>query len=78
MAAIPRTTPHPHRERLTVDALVRWVAFGAHWRIVYLTDRRATVEFCACTGEPMQQLTSTDQAVVQYLRSAEAINPKSR
>ena len=37
---------------LTIDALERWVLFGAQWRIVDLSGESAVVDLCTCTGEP--------------------------
>ena len=55
---------------LTVDALERWVLFGAQWRIVDLSGERAVVDLCTCTGEPVERLESDDPALIGYLRSA--------
>ena len=35
---------------LTIDALERWVLFGAQWRIVDLSGESAVVDLCTCTG----------------------------
>jgi hypothetical protein len=56
---------------LTVDDLVRWVQFGAHWRLVDLSDERAVVDLCACTGETVERRESDDPEVVRYVRSAQ-------
>jgi hypothetical protein len=55
---------------LTVDALERWVQSGAHWRVVEISVEHAVVEMCSCTGEPMQRLSTSDPAVIGYLRTA--------
>jgi len=55
---------------LTVDGLERWVLFGAQWHVLRLWGHRVTVELCACTGEPVEQLESHDPAVIEYLRAA--------
>jgi hypothetical protein len=57
---------------LTIDGMERWVQFGAHWHVVHLSSDRAIVEFCACTGEPVERLESHDPAVVERLRAAQA------
>ena len=59
---------------LTVDGLERWVLFGAQWHVLRLSHHRATVELCACTGEPVERLESRDPAVIEYLRAAQC-NP---
>ena len=56
---------------LTIDALERWVLFGAQWRIVDLSGERAVVDLCTCTGELVERSESDDPAVVRYLRSAQ-------
>ena len=57
---------------LTIDALERWVLFGAQWRIVELSGESAVVGLCTCTGELVERLESDDPAVVRYLRSAQS------
>jgi hypothetical protein len=55
---------------LTIDALDRWVLFGAQWRIADLSGERAVVDLCTCTGELVERLESDDPALIRYLRSA--------
>lgn len=62
---------------LTVDGLERWVLFGAHWHVMHLSPDRATVELCACTGEPVERLESHDPAVNDYLRTTRADSTRS-
>jgi hypothetical protein len=57
---------------LTIDALERWVLFGAQWRIVDLSGASAVVDLCTCTGELVERLEPDDPAVVRYLRSAQS------
>jgi hypothetical protein len=57
---------------LTIDALERWVLFGAQWRIVELSGESAVLDLCTCTGELVERLESDDPAVVRYLRSAQS------
>lgn len=57
-------------EALTIYGLERWVLSGAHWRLVDISAERAVVDLCACTGEPMQRLSTADPAVIGYLRTA--------
>jgi hypothetical protein len=56
---------------LTIDALERWVLFGAQWRIVELSSERAVVDLCTCTGQPVERLESDDAAVIGYVRPAQ-------
>jgi hypothetical protein len=57
-------------DALTIDALERWVLFGAGWRVVDLSNERAVVDLCACTGEPVERVESDDPALIDYLRWA--------
>jgi hypothetical protein len=54
---------------LTVDELERWESFGATWRLVEISDRRAVVDLCQCTGELVEQRGASDPSVLAYLRS---------
>ena len=56
---------------LTIDALERWVLFGAQWRIVELSSERAVVDLCTCTGEPVERWESDDSTLISYLRTAQ-------
>jgi hypothetical protein len=56
---------------LTIDALERWVLFGAEWRLAHLSDDRAVVELFTCTGELVERRESHDPALIDYLRSAQ-------
>jgi hypothetical protein len=56
---------------LTIDALERWVLFGAQWRLVHLSDERAVVDLFTCTGELLERRESDDAALIDYLRSAQ-------
>src|ERR1700744_2921516 len=47
----------------TVEELERWVAFGATWRLVEISDRGALVDLCQCTGELVEQRGSKDPIV---------------
>ena len=55
----------------TIDALERWVLFGAQWRVVHLSDDRAVVDLCTCTGEPVERIQSDDPVLIGYLRAAQ-------
>jgi len=56
-------------DALTADDLDRWVQFGAQWRLVELTETRAVVDLCTCTGEPVERRTSSDSAVIAHVRA---------
>jgi hypothetical protein len=53
---------------LTIEELERWVAFGARWRPVQISDDRAVVELCQCTGELVEQRATSDAVTIAYLR----------
>ena len=57
-------------ETLTIDGLERWLLFGAHWRVVDISNQHAVVDLCTCTGEPLDRLQTEDPAVIGYLRTA--------
>ena len=53
---------------LTVDELERWVAFGARWRLVRITEELAIVDLCQCTGELVEHRETCDPETIEYLR----------
>ena len=55
-----------------VDVLTRWEDGGAEWRIESLTDDRAVVVLCTCTGEPVDRLESGDDELLRFLRERES------
>jgi hypothetical protein len=57
---------------LTIASLERWVLFGAHWRVVHLSDERAVIDLCTCMGEPVERLESEDLALIRYVRLAQS------
>jgi hypothetical protein len=57
---------------LTLADLERWELFGATWRVVELSDERAVLDMCACTGQLVERRASGDRAVIDYLRAAAA------
>jgi hypothetical protein len=50
-----------------VEKLRRWELSGATLRVLHLSATHAVVDLCACTGEPMERLSSDDPRVVHYL-----------
>lgn len=50
-----------------LDTLTKWEESGAIWRTKSLTKEDAVVDLCACTGEPVDQLRSSDPALLAYL-----------
>lgn len=55
-----------------VERVERWEDFGALVRVVHLSDERAIVDLCACTGEPVERLESDDAALISHLRPRSA------
>jgi hypothetical protein len=55
------------------DTLENWTFTGGRWRIVSLSDARAVVDLCTCTGEPLQRLESDDPAVIAFLRTTHSV-----
>ncbi len=53
---------------LSAEMLERWVSFGARWRAVLITDQRAVVDLCECTGELVERRETEDPEVIKYLR----------
>jgi hypothetical protein len=57
---------------LTLADLERWELFGATWRVVELSDDRALLDMCACTGELVERRASQDRTLIDYVRGGEA------
>ena len=55
-----------------VEILTRWEDHGAEWRVESLTDERAVVVLCTCTGEPVDRLESGDAELLRFLRERES------
>lgn len=55
-----------------IQTLRRWEDFGAQWRVVELSDDRAVVDLCACTGEPVDRMESGEPELIAYLRERRA------
>ena len=60
------------RSGVTVAELERWELHGAIWRALEVTDRRAVVELCSCTGEPVDVAESDSPAVIEFVRERDA------
>lgn len=51
-----------------VAVLQRWVASGAHWRVLHRGDVSVTVGLFTCDGgEEVDRITSSDPALRAYL-----------
>jgi hypothetical protein len=55
---------------LTLADLERWELFGATWRVVELSDDRALLDMCACTGQLVERRASDDPALIEHVRGA--------
>jgi hypothetical protein len=58
-----------------VDVLRRWEDSGAHWRVESMGEDRAIVVLCACTGEPVDQIESSDPQLLSFLRERQPDPP---
>jgi hypothetical protein len=47
-----------------LENLENWTLSGGRWRVVSISNERAVVDLCACTGEPMERLESDDPAAI--------------
>jgi hypothetical protein len=54
-----------------VEVLRRWEDNGAIWRLESLTEDRAVVVLCTCTGEPVDRLESEDDGLLKFLHERE-------
>jgi hypothetical protein len=52
-----------------VEKLRRWELSGGTWRVVHRSDTHAVVDLCACTGERMERVSSSDRGLLEYLTS---------
>jgi hypothetical protein len=50
-----------------VERLRRWELSGGTWVVLHRSPTHAVVELCACTGEPMERLTSSDRELLDFL-----------
>lgn len=61
-----------YRQHL-LENLENWTLSGGRWQIVSLSNERAVVDLCTCTGEPMERLESDDPSVIAYLRTTHSV-----
>jgi hypothetical protein len=55
-------------EAKDTEVLTRWEDSGATWRAVHVSDAKAIVDLCTCTGEPVDRLESADPDLIAFLR----------
>ena len=60
------------RPTLTLSDLQQWVHSGAQWTALEISDELAVIELSTCTGEPVDQLESTDRRLIEYVRAQRA------
>ena len=56
------------RSGLTVSELEDWELHGAIWRALEVTDERAVVELCSCSGEPMDVAEGDARELIEFVR----------
>lgn len=54
---------------VTIDYLEEWKGHGAIWRAVEVSDERAVIDLCSCTGEPMDRVQSDERDLIAYVRA---------
>jgi hypothetical protein len=57
------------RSGLTIAELEDWELHGAVWRPLELTEERAVVELCSCSGEAMDVVTGDAPELIEFVRS---------
>jgi hypothetical protein len=53
---------------VTIEDLERWEDNGAMWRPFEVTDTRAVIDLCSCTGEAMERVQSDAEDVIELAR----------
>jgi len=53
---------------VTIKELEEWELNGAIWRPVEVTDQRAVIDLCSCSGEPMDRVESEEPKLIEYVR----------
>jgi hypothetical protein len=54
---------------VTIAYLEEWEGHGAVWRAVEVSDKRAVIDLCSCTGEPMDRVQSDEPELIAYVRA---------
>ena len=67
--ACPRSGELAVSRRTTIAELEDWERNGAVWRAVELSEDRAVVDLCACTGELMERVETDDPEVIAFVRA---------
>jgi len=53
----------------TIAELKDWELNGATWRAIEISDRRALVELCTCSGERVDVVESQDPELIEFVRA---------
>ena len=56
-------------ENVTLEYLKGWELHGATWRPLDVSDERAVIQLCSCTGEPMDRVQSEEPELIAYVRA---------
>ncbi len=59
----------PSHASVTIEDLQRWSGGGAVWRALEVSDERAVIDLCSCTGEPMDRVESNAPELIAYVRA---------
>jgi hypothetical protein len=59
----------PRLAQVTIEDLRRWSDGGAVWRPVEVSDERAVIDLCSCTGEPMDRVQSDAPELIAFVRA---------
>jgi hypothetical protein len=66
----PGSAEHlPARPPARVEDLIRWEEHGGTWRAVAVSDARAVVELCTCSGEAVDMLQGEDAGLIAFVRA---------
>jgi hypothetical protein len=57
------------RPQVTIKDLENWEQHGAVWRAVEVSERRAVVDLCSCSGEPMDRVDSDEPEFIEFVRA---------
>jgi hypothetical protein len=57
------------RRQTSIVELEDWERGGGVWRTVEISDERAIVDLCACTGELMERVDTDEPEVIAFVRA---------
>jgi hypothetical protein len=53
----------------SIAELRDWELNGATWRAIEISDQRAVVELCTCSGERVDVVESQDPELIEFVRA---------